>query len=88
MFVFLEGNVILFIFYCSWKLEGWEDCFQICNGGNRICEIKCMQVVVDGIEYDVDFRFCLDFKLFMVEVCNNVLCLFEWVVQLFGQVFI
>ena len=73
----------------SWdKPEGWEDCSQTCNGGNRTREIKCMQVAADGIEYDVDSRLCSDPKPSMVEACNNVPCPPEWVAQPFGQVFI
>ncbi|XP_078346439.1 A disintegrin and metalloproteinase with thrombospondin motifs 6-like isoform X2 [Oculina patagonica] len=68
-----------------WKPEGWEDCSQTCNGGNRTREIKCMQVAADGIEYDVDSRLCSDPKPSMVEACNNVPCPSEWVAQPFGQ---
>lgn len=68
-----------------WKPEGWEDCSQTCNGGNRTREIKCMQVAADGIEYDVDSRLCSDPKPSMVEACNNVPCPPEWVAQPFGQ---
>jgi len=68
-----------------WKPEGWEDCSQTCNGGNRTREIKCMQVAADGIEYDVDPRLCSDPKPSMVEACNNVPCPSEWVAQPFGQ---
>jgi len=72
---------------CSpvWKPEGWEDCSQTCNGGNRTREVKCMQVAADGIEYDVDPRLCSDPKPSMVEACNNVLCPAEWVAQPFGE---
>ncbi|KAM7451153.1 disintegrin and metalloproteinaseith thrombospondin motifs protein [Porites harrisoni] len=68
-----------------WKPEGWEDCSQTCNGGNRTREVKCMQVAADGIEYDVDSRLCSDPKPSMVEACNNVPCPAEWVAQPFGQ---
>lgn len=68
-----------------WKPEGWEDCSQTCNGGNRTREVKCMQVAADGIEYDVDPRLCSDPKPSMVEACNNVPCPAEWVAQPFGQ---
>lgn len=72
----------------SWKPEGWEDCSQTCNGGNRTREIKCMQVAADGIEYDVDPRLCSDPKPSLVEACNNVPCPSEWVAQPFGQVIV
>lgn len=88
MFVLSEGNTILSTFHRSWKPEGWEDCSQTCNGGNRTREIKCMQVAADGIEYDVDSRLCSDPKPSMVEACNNVPCPPEWVAQPFEQVFI
>ena len=88
MFVLSEGNTILSTYHRSWKPEGWEDCSQTCNGGNRTREIKCMQVAADGIEYDVDSRLCSDPKPSMVEACNNVPCPPEWVAQPFGQVFI
>ena len=71
---------------CRWKPEGWEDCSQTCNGGNRTREVKCMQIAADGIEYDVDTRLCSDPKPSMVEACNNVPCPAEWVAQPFGQV--
>ena len=70
-----------------WRTDRWEICSKSCNGGKRIRHVKCVQMIGDQIEFDVEDEMCdKSTKPPTEEACNVQECEAEWVAQPFGEV--